>query len=600
MPLYKFQGEAVRWRKPKPKAYLAMEQGTGKTIVSCVDADVSARPGLVVVPASALYHWQREFAIWRPEITTHIARGGRHQHLLDLPAGNVLIVSYGSLLHPDKYKRFGSVIFDESHYLKGHNTKRSKFAMKLIPRVDRALLLSGTPMPNRPIELWPMLHTLGATRLNRHEFGMRYAAGWLSKWGWDYTGASRLDELRELLTPWMFRVEKDTVLDLPPKMKRLILLDLPVDERERIYDPSQIAKNRSAVAFEGLSTLMKLSGEAKIPAAVRYIIDQLEEGSDKVVVFAHHLSVLDGLEAGLLAYKPVRIDGSVSSRMRQTVVDRFQRDPTVRVFLGQTSAAGEVITLTAARHVIIVEGEWTPARMEQAIDRCHRIGATRPVIADILAINGSIDHRVIEANFFKQGNITQVIKENHDMKDDSATVYALARLSGMMDVLHILMGQVGHCLKTLDPEGVYTEVPLLPVGASTPAVAPAPAPAAAPEVAPAATPAAPKPAAPPRAPRGPRKAATPQATPPAATPPAAAAAPAPAAAPPAPVAQASNGAAAPTVAYDAVRSAATALIAKRGRASLLGVWDALKVSHGNELAPERYPEAIEAINAAME
>ena len=403
MKLYTHQKQALDWLKSRPKALLALDMGLGKTCISSVDL---IPPALVVCPASLKLNWQNELKTWRPELSTQVIRGSKDR----FNGSDVTIINYDvvSKYHLPNYK---TLIVDEAHYCKNNKAKRTKLVCNLIKFTPRVRLLTGTPVVNRPIECWTLAHSIGATKLNYFQFGMEYCGGWLTPWNvYDFSGSSRQEQLVKLLEPVMLRMTKDQCIDLPAKTYRVISLDLPVDSRESKFDLSHIDKPDS-IPFEAISDIRKLNADRKLDQSVTYIKDCLEQ-TNKVVVFAHHTHIIEQLMDALAEYKPVHITGSVKNEDRQKAVESFQNNPECRVFIGNIKAAGVGITLTAANHVVFIESPWSPAELQQAADRVHRISQTSNVTIDLLVIAGSIDELILHKVLTKMDVIDHIIKES--------------------------------------------------------------------------------------------------------------------------------------------------------------------------------------------
>jgi len=148
-------------------------------------------------------------------------------------------------------------------------------------------------------------------------------------------------------------------------------------------------------------------------------------------VFAHHIHIIDSLMDGLKEFNPVKVTGSVKNEDRQTAVDTFQADNKCRVFVGNIKAAGVGLTLTAASHVIFVEASWSPADIQQAADRCHRIGQKDNVTVDLLTISESIDSLVLHSVLTKMDVIDRIIKES--TMDQSLIAQKLRELADLFD-----------------------------------------------------------------------------------------------------------------------------------------------------------------------
>lgn len=404
MSLMPFQKGAISWLSARPAAFLALEQGLGKTVVASCDIQA---PAIVVCPASMKYTWAAELAKWRPDLSVQVIRSSKCK----VGGCDVTIVNYDIL---DRFQLPSpmTLIADESHYAKNYKAKRTKSLIKLIKQSKHVRLLSGTPIVNRPIEIWPLLHAIGGTKLGYFEFGMRYCAGWKTHWNtYDFSGASRMDELNDLLNPVMLRLTKVQVLpELPEKSFRVVELDLPVDKREKQFNVEDIEKNPEPIAFEAMPDILHMNALRKAPMAIQHIRDALESSS-KVVVFAHHSDVVQELLSGLSDFNPVRVVGADKPEARQASVDKFQTDQSCRVFVGNIKAAGVGLTLTAASHVIFVESSWTPSDIQQCADRCHRIGQKNSVLVEILTIHKSIDARMLHSALGKMEVINLIIKD---------------------------------------------------------------------------------------------------------------------------------------------------------------------------------------------
>jgi SWI/SNF-related matrix-associated actin-dependent regulator 1 of chromatin subfamily A len=376
-PPFEFQRATTEFCRGRRRSIIASQPGLGKTRSAIEAADL---PALVLAPASLLVNWRREVELWRPGASPWFR-----------------VVSYADReLDRIKARDFGTVIADEAHFLKNAEATRTKLSCGLLAGARRAIAVSGTLIPNRPIELWPLAYSLRITERSFADFAMRYAAAFHDDWGaLDVRGASNLPELRDLLSPHVIRFTKREVMpELPDKTWRVIALDLPAPRREKTFSADDLRYMDEAVAFEAMSAVLKEHGVRKIPLAVEHVNNVLE-GAEKVVVFAYHRDVVLGIAAALEPHGVEVILGGQSPRRRQEAVDRFQKPDGPRVFVLQIVAGGVGYNLTAAHHVVFAEGSWVPAVLEQGADRCHRIGSRGNVTADVLTIHRSIDEHMI-------------------------------------------------------------------------------------------------------------------------------------------------------------------------------------------------------------
>lgn len=435
--LFAYQQVGSAWLAKQKYALLADEMGLGKSAQAITAADnIFAHTVLVVCPASMRETWRREFdkfsALPRP-----------CKVLLSSAApeeGAVNIVSYDGMVRMKEklmQLKYGVIIFDEAHFLKSLTAKRTQAAYGfkksagLVSRADRVWLLTGTPAPNNPFELYPMCKALfytGFGGMNRYEFINKFCETKNNGFGLKIVGGKNLGVLKARLAPHTLRRKKvDVLQDLPPirfenlyldahkeleKLQTAEELDLLISIAERL-SKARSDEHRAAL-LEAVDTsvaqrLRRILGQAKVPGMVAWLKDQIEGGLEKIVVFGHHKSVLQGIADGLKDVSPfVRIDGSTSPDDRDKAVQSFQNDPKVKVFIGQLQAAGTGLTLTAASDLVFAEYSWVPAENDQAAMRVHRIGQKNSVLIRYAVVSGSLDERIAAVVRAKAAVIKQV------------------------------------------------------------------------------------------------------------------------------------------------------------------------------------------------
>ena len=380
MNLYPYQEAGRDFLAANPRAYLGDTMGLGKSAQAIMAARaLNPARSVVVCPASAVPNWQAEWEKW------------------DGP-GTPEIISYSSLIRRRNFAPADVCILDEAHYAKSPSAKRTRAALGLASKSKHAWLLSGTPMPNNPTELWAPVRYLWPSIAE--ELNLRTAQEWMLRfckvrqtpYGIKPYGVRSGAQLRQILNRIMLRRTIDEVgVDLPPL--RVDLHHLPkgaVDLSE--YE----AMDASEEAYT--SSLRRVLGMAKAGPVARQIVDELKDGAyDKIVVLYHHTDVGHTLgrafaEAG---YTAVGFSGSTPQKIRWANIQAFQENPRLPIFLAQQTAAGIAINLTAANEIVLVEPAWTPDDNSQAVARIRRIGQDRPCRARIFAIAGTIDSRVM-------------------------------------------------------------------------------------------------------------------------------------------------------------------------------------------------------------
>lgn len=451
---YPFQRAGIVYCLEHDRVLVADDPGLGKTLQALGAIHLrAAYPAIAVVPASLKLNWLREAQktcqeLIPPEAVTIISGRPKADAQAMIAALNgstkLWIINYDIVadwLDILSAIPFRAWIADESHFLKNPEARRTKACKKLVEGIQIRYELTGTPILNRTKELASQLDILGAI----DDFGgtwsylMRYADGhrepiWtkiggraMKKMIWNFDGASNLDELqRKLRSRWMVRRSKDAVLkDLPPKRHQIIefpangLQNFVDDEisaealwQERI-DQARLEQDWSRIHddhatfdlaaemlrkyypayFSEMAALRHKTALAKLPKCIEHHIESLEEVG-KLVIFAHHHDVVNGLMAALKDYAPVKLTGEETKERKQKAVDAFQ-DGDARVFIGSIKAAGVGINLFKAALCQFDELDWTPGWMDQASDRLHRIGQLDSVLIQYLVLENSLDCKMV-------------------------------------------------------------------------------------------------------------------------------------------------------------------------------------------------------------
>jgi len=407
MKLFPHQEEARDFLLDKRRCILADQPRVGKTLPAAAAA-LEHLPAIIVCPAIAKTVWEAAFNKLDPSIPVKVITGKKQA--AEIICSGVTIVNYDILSSVTAFTGIKTVVFDECHRLKNNKAIRTKAAMLMMKKIDRVYALSGTPIPNRPIEHWPLLHGLGIYRGGWFDFAARYAKMWSAPWGMDVSGASNIPELKALMRPFVLRRKKEDIfMDYKEPQVSLVTFDLPIDKREQQFDADALVANPNALmAFEGLAEIMKESGMRKIKAASEFISDLLQSG-EPVVVFAHHKDVVHGLVEELKDHKPVVVVGDTPATKRTEYIAAFQSGHT-KVIVGNIAAMSEGVDLSAADTIVFVECTWSTSALEQASSRVENINklGIKPVIY-LLTIRASLDHNVLKRVLEKQNIVNQII-----------------------------------------------------------------------------------------------------------------------------------------------------------------------------------------------
>jgi SNF2 family DNA or RNA helicase len=409
MQLFPHQQEAKLFLLSRRRAILADQPRVGKTLPTAAAA-LENLPALIVCPAIAKTVWEAAFARLAPNVSVHVVNGKREAS--EVNSADVTIINYDVLQYGvTQVDRYNTLVLDEAHRLANPKAKRTKAAMLAMKKIDYVFALSGTIVPNRPAELWPILHGLGIYRGGWFDFVYRYAKAWSPPWGGlDVSGASNIPELKALVKPHMLRRKKEDIfMDYKEPQVSLITFDLAVDKREQSFDADALIANPNALlAFEGLSEIMREAGIRKAPLAIEFI-DDLLKSEEPVVVFAHHKEVVAMLTEGLKEHKPVMVVGDTPKAQRQKNIDAFQSGQT-KCFIGNISSCGEGIDLSTADTIVFVEPTWQTSALEQASSRVENINKNgiKPLIY-LLTVRASLDHTILGKVIAKQKIISQII-----------------------------------------------------------------------------------------------------------------------------------------------------------------------------------------------
>ena len=404
--LFPHQEVAKQFLITKQRAILADSPRVGKTMPTAAAA-LENLPALIVCPAIVKTVWRDAIHKINPDIDVQIIKGRKGAEELDA-SSPVTIINYDLLGDIKKIAKFKTLVLDESHRIKNHKAKRTEACLKLMNSIPNVYALSGTPIPNRPIELFPLLKGLGLYRGGWYDFAVRYAKAWNAPWGLDTNGASNLPELKQLMSGHILRRTKDEVFkDYQEPAVSLITFDLPVDRREQAFAPDVLIDHPSPMlAFDGLAEVMVEAGQRKVKPAAEFIADKLTNGP--VVVFAHHKSVVHQLEMLLAHEKPAIITGEVPSNKRDELIKDFQSGKT-NLFIGNIAACSEGVDLSRADQVVFVEATWQTSALEQASSRVENINKNNNAVIYLLTIANSLDHTILKKILKKKQIINQII-----------------------------------------------------------------------------------------------------------------------------------------------------------------------------------------------
>lgn len=387
LPLLPHQKEGVEFILNNSSAFVCDDMGMGKTR-TVIEAMIQRGqfPILVICPSALKLNWRNEIARWVG---------------IDLEIDNleqdIIITNYERM---NKYKfeiqalPIKQLVLDESHSFKEERSKRTQLALAWSRKIPYKILISGTPMLNRPRELITQMEILNNIHKvgGREKFLEKYCNPRHSQYGIDYSGCSDLQELHQTMNGIWLRRTKD---DLENKLPTKTIVPIPIIELNQPAPTSfrDIERYDRAVLYK------------KLDASVDFI-EQLLERDEKVVVFVHHKDI--GKALNMKFPDASVIVGGQSPVHRQLNIDNFQlHDTQIIICSLQASAVG--LTLTASRCAVFIEYPWSPALLAQAQDRVHRLGQDKDVFIFYLYGQGSIDEYRLNTNSFKKAVIDYIV-----------------------------------------------------------------------------------------------------------------------------------------------------------------------------------------------
>ena len=430
-----YQIEGALWllknARSSSAGLLADEMGLGKTIQALAMLEALPGPHLVVCPSSLVWNWSREASVFCPNLRVLTIEGPeRAERFPKIPDHDLIITSYALLRRDAEHYKgfvFSTTTLDEAQHIKNPGSQNARAACAI--RSKSRFILTGTPLENSIRDLWSLFDFLLPGYLGtRKDFQERYekplAAG---------ESAGVWPRLLRRVRPWMLRRRKSEILkELPTKIEQVVQVELSPDQKAA-YTQLQIAaraevdamrESGGAARMKVLTALLRLrqaccdlrllNGDSEAPSAkleaLLELLGEAVDGGHRTLVFSQFTSMLDLIvpaldEAGI---SWCRLDGSTKDR--GAVVERFQSDASISVFLISLKAGGAGLNLTGADTVIHFDPWWNPAVEAQATDRAHRIGQEKVVTSIKLIARDTVEQRVLEMQAKKRILSTELLE----------------------------------------------------------------------------------------------------------------------------------------------------------------------------------------------
>ena len=399
---------------------LADDMGLGKTIQAItLLASVkgkSEHPSLIVMPRTLLFNWANELKRFTPQLTFY-TWSGQHRDMKSAVKHDIILTTYGLLrtgIEQFREQRFFYVILDESQAIKNLKSQTSKAVMLL--DCEHKLALSGTPVENNLGELYSLFRFLNPGMFrNEKEFARRYGDPIQHQ-----NDEAAIRELQKKIYPFILRrLKQDVLADLPDKVEQTLYVEMN-ERQHRLYEERRLFYKEAIthqIASQGieksqffiLQAMLELRQIASCPEARsdgdiispkrELLLDQVQEAignRHKILIFANFLSVIESVTADLEDAGIPYLSMTGATRNRQELVEQFQNDPGIKVFIMTLKTGGVGLNLTAADTIFIFDPWWNVSAENQAIDRTHRIGQTRSVLCYRLICKNSIEEKMME------------------------------------------------------------------------------------------------------------------------------------------------------------------------------------------------------------
>ncbi|WP_158827575.1 DEAD/DEAH box helicase [Mucilaginibacter lacusdianchii] len=401
---------------------LADDMGLGKTIqiiafILSQRTKVSHNTNLLVVPTSLIFNWQQEVEKFAPSIKMHTIYGAnRIKSIEAFDQYEIVLTSYGTLLSDINFLKdytFNYVFLDESQNIKNPESQRYKAARLLKAR--NRVVITGTPIENNTFDLYGQLSFACPGLLGSKQYFKDIYSSPIDS----FKSRKRAVELQEKIKPFILRRTKQQVAtELPEKTEMVLYCEMQPPQR-KIYDAYEkefreyisattgdVLKKSAMNVLKGLTKLRqicnsplllkgeKMPGDAAIKIDV--LMEQIEEkrSQHKILVFSQFVSMLDLIRKDLVRKGIGHTYLSGQTRNREAVVTEFQTNPHVRVFLISLKAGGTGLNLTEADYVYLIDPWWNPAVENQAIDRSHRIGQDKNIVAVRLICPNTVEDKI--------------------------------------------------------------------------------------------------------------------------------------------------------------------------------------------------------------
>lgn len=416
-------------------SYIAFEQGVGKTPTAICAMAAFGQKTIVLCPPHLIQMWQREIERWSKfKLRVATVRDFTHEDDVVLCPDSIIgdvryqraLLGFGArLLIVEEAQRFVNQTAHRTQALFGdlHKYRPTGF----VHQFEKVMFLSGTPMPNRPIELFPVLRACAANLIDykdKTEFGLRYCGAFEGEFGWDFRGSTNEEELRKkIFSLFMRREEKGE--DYAKKTQEVYLINAGSTKKLKELEQAVLQGRKLSEFIKAVKTgnvdldrnhqlgtiadYRSAVGLRKVAHAANWIENILENSTESVLALGWHQGAVVRLAERLGTHYPVVINGKTPYSLRESRIASFQKGNTRLLIANLMTLVG--YNIDKATRVVFFEYSWVPADNDQAMDRAHRRTSTRPVLVEFLVLQDSLDEYVLGALLKKKKTIDKVISK---------------------------------------------------------------------------------------------------------------------------------------------------------------------------------------------
>lgn len=451
-PPLKHQIEAIDYLVKRQYAALFDEQGLGKTKIVIDALSIAMKNGdiqgaLIVAPLSLLYNWEKEVRK-HSHLIPIVLRGSKREKKYNFLTGaNFYVTNYETITSElERIKRFCksrliAIVLDEAARIKDPRTKTAKALFELAPITKKRIIVTGTPVANKPYDVWALYYFLDQGKLFGDNFD-RFRSEYSEK-SPDYL--LKLEKLKYLIMSNSIRRKKDDVLELPEKVFRNVYVNLSgrqletynklreeliieisdfdgniiIDESESILKKllrlNQIASNPQTIdsSFEEIP--------AKYPV-IKELVQRIVNENEKAIIWTSFIGNVLSLQFYLNEYSPLVIYGDVPIEERENCVENFQKNDLHKILIANPAAAREGLTLTRANNAIYADRSFNLVDYLQSQDRIHRISQNKPCYIYKLIARNTIDEYIDRIIELKSDIAKYLEGDVHAVKEESINI----------------------------------------------------------------------------------------------------------------------------------------------------------------------------------